>query len=127
MNHAKTSKRINEVEVPSELPKTVDLADQPLIPGSFAVVNLEGISATRQITIDLHLYPTRPEETQTVLELSGSESFRIAIILREQQLLCVLGDSEVSLSSENLIEQRWYHLQISHDVASGGKFAARLN
>ena len=123
----RTGPGFNEVEVPSELPKTVDLADQPLIPGSFAVVNLEGVSATRRIEIDLHLYPTRPEETQTVLELSGSESFRIAIILREQQLLCVLGDSEVSLSSENVIDKRWYHLQISLDVASGGKLAARLN
>ncbi|MGR8947726.1 MAG: N,N-dimethylformamidase beta subunit family domain-containing protein [Gammaproteobacteria bacterium] len=116
----RTGPGFNEIEIPSELPKSVELAEQALTPGSFGVVDLEGINVSRQIVIDLHVYPTRVEETQTVFELSGSNAFRIALLLKEQHFVCVVGKTELSVSAANVIAGRWYHLQISVDVASGG-------
>ena len=123
----RTGPGFNEIEVQSDLPKAVELADQPLISGSFAVVDLDGLSTKRRIALDLHVYPTRAAENQTVFELSGSNSFRMAIILRQQQLFCVINSSELLVSETKVTERRWYHLQVFLDVAPGGKFSAKLN
>ena len=120
----RTGPGFSETAIPSDLPKTVELTEQPLNPGSFAIVDLEGISIGYRLSIDLHVYPTRVAETQTIVELSGSNNLHIAIILAAQQFACVVGDSELPIADFKVIERRWYQLQVSIDLAPGGKLNA---
>ena len=61
----------HEIEIPSNLPATVELTEQPLIQGSFGEIELTGITLIRRLEIDVHVRPTQPTAEQTVLSVEG--------------------------------------------------------
>ena len=122
----RTGPGFNEVEVSSDLPKIVELSDQKVTPGSFAVVDLGGIRVVRKIELDLHLYPTRVAQSQTLFELSGSDGFCFSIALRDKRCVCIVGSTEHPVTATNLVAQRWYHLKISLDLTTRGECHTEL-
>ena len=116
----------NEIEIPSNLPNTIQLTEQPLVPGSFGLVNLTGINVTRRVDCELHVYPTRAHEDQTVFELYGSNGFRFGVIIKDHEFRGLVGSTEIPLSAGPIIDRRWYHLVLSLDVTSIGELSTSL-
>ena len=108
----------SEEEIASDLPSRVELADQPLHPGSYATVDLQGLCATEQVELSFSLLATRPQEPQTLAWLETSRG-HIAIVL-DSGLICadVLG-TLTPLRSQPLANRRWYELNLNVDVVFG--------
>ncbi|MCZ6616791.1 MAG: hypothetical protein O7E57_01560, partial [Gammaproteobacteria bacterium] len=108
----------SEAEIASDLPGTVELAEQPLRPGSYAVVDLRGLRATRRVELTFGLLATRPEEPQTLAWLETSEG-HLAIVI-DGGLICVdLAGTLTPLRSQMLAKNRWYELTIGVDLVLG--------
>ncbi len=107
-----------EHHVPSDLSATVELATQPLLPGSFATVDLDGLSASREIQIDFGFQATRPKDPQTIMALVG-ERLWVELVLVDGILRCRAGDADVVLRPEPLANRRWYDLSLNLATANG--------
>lgn len=59
-----------EHEVKADLPAQVSLTHQPLTPGSYGTVDLHGLTASRQLHIQLAVLATLPHEPQTILSIA---------------------------------------------------------
>ncbi len=117
----------HEVDVASALPAEVELSDQPLRPGSYGEIDLSGLSATRHLRLELHLFPTRPDQEQTVLSLiseAGPVLFSLAI--SNGQLVASVGTTTLACRDRSLSQQRWYHVVLDVDLTDGGTITSTL-
>ena len=108
----------SEEEITSDLPPSVELADQPLRPGSYATVGLQGLRATEQVELSFSLLATRPHEPQTLAWLETSKG-HVAIVL-DSGLICADVQGKLTpLRSQPLANRRWYELNLSVDIVTG--------
>jgi N,N-dimethylformamidase len=105
----------HEEEVRSDLPAVLDLRTQPLRPGSFATVDLTGLSLTGRLAIDLWLWPTRPGDTATVACVSGP-SFAFQLMIQDGIVRARTGTADLALRSRPLANRRWYRIQVEVDL-----------
>ena len=104
-----------EHEVPSELPQQVDLAEQPLNPGSFSTVDLDGLSAASELVLAFSVMATRPKEPQTIAALRG-DRLAIDLVLDEGVLVLRSGDVAIKLRRQPLANRRWYDVMVAVDL-----------
>ena len=62
-----------EIEVASDLPSSVELVDQPLLPGSYGTVDLSGLAATASLGFSLDVLLTLPDEAQTIMTIGDAD------------------------------------------------------
>ncbi|TDJ69736.1 MAG: N,N-dimethylformamidase [Proteobacteria bacterium] len=111
----------DEVEVATTLPRTVELAEQPLTPGSFGEVDLDGLTLNHSLELDIHVRATRPETAQTVLSLEGSDDVGVSLEVRRQRFCLAIGDGHLELSTRPIVATRWYRIRIDLDLRPGGR------
>ncbi len=95
-----------EIAVESSLRGRYTAEQQPLLPGSYAV--LPDLPATDSPTIAFYLYPTLLEpRDQTVIR--GGD-FRVAV--NASGIVVVIGNSRVEVTAA-LLERRWYRIAVA--------------
>ena len=97
----------SQEEIASDLPSRVELADQPLRPGSYATVDLQDLRATDQIKLSFSLLATCPEEPQTLAWLETSRGY-VAIVLDSGLICADVQGTHTPLRSQPLANRRWY-------------------
>lgn len=102
----------HEIEKSSLLPPTIKLSEHPLVPGSFAEIDLGGLAITRQFKIDCYLQPTSPSSDQTALCIGDVASTEIAIQIRQGRFSFKYGEQRLTLLPDKIIANRWYRIQI---------------
>jgi len=113
-----------EHEVPStavsstELPSPVELTEQPLTPGSFASIDLGGLTASSTLTLAFSVMATRPKEDQTVASIL-CDGLDIEIVLEAGAPVLRTGERKVALRPKPLANRRWYEVSVSLDLRSG--------
>jgi len=120
----KSGPGFSEHDVASDLPSTVALTHQPLIPGSFATVDLADLVAKSTLTLTMSALATLPEQPQSVLTIETTTSdgdrlrhFVLAIVDGLPRIRC--GDVDVALRERPLARGRWYNISVTLDVAAG--------
>jgi len=112
----------NEQPVASELPDRVELAHQPLNPGSYGTIDLTGLQATRRIVLGLSVLATRPQHHQVVASLGA---LRLEIDDGLLRLRTATDNSsgafvdDLVLRSIPVANRRWYDVEITLDVTDG--------
>ncbi len=107
------------VPVPGLAP-TVDLAHQPLVPGSFGTVDLGELTASSVVELAFSLYLTRPREPQTVLTLVGAPSTLRVEAEAGGRLTARVGDGPALVLRPRALEnRRWYDVTVRWDLAAG--------
>jgi len=114
-----------EEVVAAPLPGTVSLTTQPITPGSYAVVDLEGVVARERTRIDVSVLATRPEEPQTIAWFETTKG-EMAFVIENRRLCVKVGPHVVPLRSAPLAERRWYRLTVDVDLATG-QFVAEVS
>ena len=107
-----------EEEIASDLPERVDLADQPLRPGSYATVDLTGLRASESAELAFSLLATCPGEPQTLAWLETTKGY-LAIVLDGGLLCADVLDTRTPLRAAPLAERRWYKLIFGVDLTAG--------
>ncbi|MGF1597179.1 MAG: N,N-dimethylformamidase beta subunit family domain-containing protein [Acidimicrobiales bacterium] len=109
-----------ESEIALDVPSTVDLAEQPLRPGSYATVDLAGIHATALVRLAFSLQLTRPKEPQTVLTIAGDGGFQLQVVVDDGgRLRARVAGADLLLRSRPLANRRWYDVEVEADLADG--------
>jgi N,N-dimethylformamidase len=101
-----------------DLPPTVELRHQPLRPGSYATVDLAGLTATSTLDLDLWVFATRVGEPQTIATLVGP-SMIVQLALIDGRLRARAGGADVALRPTPLTGRRWYRVALRFDLAAG--------
>jgi N,N-dimethylformamidase len=114
----RTGPGFDEIEVSSALPPTIDLTEQPLVQGSFAEIDLNGLVVEKNLEIEFHVRPTLPSATQTVWSIDGAAGTGIAVQIRQQCFTLMLGDQQIVLSPNEIVANRWYRIRIQAKLAS---------
>ncbi len=99
-------------------PVTISLAEQPLRPGSYGTVDLDGLAITEFIALRFSLLATRPEEPQTILTLTG-DSLVLQIRMEDGLLRVKAGATDLALRPMALEADRWYHVELACNLAEG--------
>lgn len=108
-----------EEVVASDLPASVELADQPLLPGSYGTVDLSGLTATSRLEFALDVLLTLPDERQTILTVQDSEGGLTATLVAVDGVLSLqVGDTKLHLRSQPLTSHRWYRVHCAIDLAA---------
>ncbi|MFT7601452.1 MAG: N,N-dimethylformamidase, partial [Acidimicrobiales bacterium] len=115
----------DEEAVETSLPARVDLAEQPLVPGSSATVDLSGLTASGEVQLRFAVMITRPKEPQTLVWLTTTQG-RVAVVLDGGVLFADLDGERSVLRAEPLANRRWYHVDLSVDL-SGGRITATVS
>ncbi len=102
----------------TDLPTVVDLADQPLRPGSFATVDLDGLVLTERLTIELWVWPTRPTDPATIAAVAGP-GFGLQLMLVDGIPRARISGADLALRSRPLANRRWYRLRVEIDLGRG--------
>ncbi len=98
--------------VPSE---TVQLVDQPLVPGSWGRVDLDGLSASRRLVWRFAIRATQPGEAQDIAALGD-----ISVHLDETgAVIARRAGAAATVRSQRLDPLRWYRIDIAVDCATG--------
>ena len=108
----------SEHAVPSHLPSSVRLDHQPIVPGSYGTIDLDGIRASRSLGLRFSVMTTRPTEPQTCMSLSNAGD-AIEVIVREGVLMARVCGSEILLRSTRLANRRWYDVELDIDLSGG--------
>ena len=106
-----------DVSIPA-LPGRVELGHQPLRPGSYATVDLTGLTLTSRLTLDLWVLATRPGETRTVATVSGEAMVLQLMIEAGGVLRLRVGGADVALRERPLAGRRWYRVRLDVDVGA---------
>ncbi len=103
------------------LEPTVELAHQPLVPGSYGTVELSGMTSESVVELAFSLYFTRPREAQTVLVLVGAPASLVVEAEAGGRLTARVGDDgpALVLRPRPLENRRWYDVAITWDLAAG--------
>jgi len=107
-----------EEAINSELPQQVHLTKQRLHPGSFAEVDLAGLTANRELVIGFNIRPSRPIGTQTLFSVMG-EKDPMAIVLVAGLLKIRMGTIELDIHSQPLTRHRWYRIDLQMNLTRG--------
>ncbi|MGH1493154.1 MAG: N,N-dimethylformamidase beta subunit family domain-containing protein [Acidimicrobiales bacterium] len=99
-------------------PTTVALHEQPLRPGSYGNVDLDGLSVTEAIGLRFSLMVTRPAEPQTIATLIG-DSLILQVNLENGLLRAKAGATDLALRPSALEANRWYEVELTCDLAAG--------
>ena len=105
-----------EEEVGSDLPVTVDLDHQPLRPGSSASVDLDGLTLTGRLAVELWLQPTRPGDESVIACVTGP-SFVFELMLVDGVPRARVGGADLALRTRPLRNRRWYRVRVEVDLA----------
>jgi len=118
----RTGPGFHEIEVSSTLPSTIDLAEQPLIQGSFGEIDLSGLTLNRRFELDVHVRATQPAAEQTALSLAGRDTVGVGIALkiRARRFILVINETLVELSPVDIVATRWYRVRIEAEFGSEG-------
>ena len=99
---------------------TVQLEDQPLVPGSFGTVELDGLHASRRLGFELALHLTLPEEPQTILVVEGADQKAVVRLRALNGELHLTGSGfDVVLRDRPLATRRWYTISCDIDLSTG--------
>ncbi len=107
-----------DVTFPELSARPVQLDHQPLVPGSYALVDLAAqaeLAVARHLHASFSVLATLPAEPQRVLTISAGGG-DIAFTLEDGQIWCHVGDSRVQLRDQPLVAHRWYQVSLSIDV-----------
>ena len=107
-----------EREVPSTLPRSIALETQVLTPGSYATVDLSGITHNQKVVLTLHLMPTAPELDQPIVQLSPASGTAIDLSMSAQHLVLNVGAQQFTLSQRTLVKSRWYAVSVTLEQSS---------
>ena len=109
-----------EEVVASDLPASVELTDQPLLPGSYGTGDLSSLTATSLLEFALDVLLTMPGERQTVASVEDNESgWQATLVAVDGVLSLHVGDTQLELRSQPLASHRWYHVRCTFDLAAG--------
>ena len=103
--------------VPSNLKATVQLIDQPIVGGSFGVIDLTDLEVRHSIDLHFSLYATRPKEDQIVATIAG-ESFSVQVVIIDGILRVQGGGTDLALRSSPLANRRWYDVELRIDLGA---------
>ncbi|MEM7091444.1 MAG: N,N-dimethylformamidase beta subunit family domain-containing protein [Actinomycetota bacterium] len=93
----------------------VELADQPLHPGSWGSIPLPGLEATNRLIWSFALRATRPAEPQHIAALGP-----LSVGLGDTgELQIGAKSSTATLREQPLDPRRWYRIEIAFDCATG--------
>ncbi len=109
----------SETEIDSSLPDRVDLSEAALIPGSFASVDLKGLTAAQTLQLEFALMATRPSESQPVVVLEGTTGTVVEIALDSGHLIARSSVAELRLRSRPIAGRRWYRIELDVDLETG--------
>lgn len=94
---------------------TVELFDQPLVPGSWGRIDLSGLVATRRLVWRFAIRATQPNEAQDIAAI-GDLSIHLddagAVTARR-------ADAETIVRAQKLDSLRWYRVDVAIDCATG--------
>ncbi len=113
----------HEEEIASSLQTDIELADQPLLPGSWAEVDLVGVNVGSAAELTFSVLATRPLVDSTIAALTtfdGTVVLRVA--LRSGSVVVSSGSVEVVLRS--LAERRWY--DVAAILSADGQLTAAV-
>lgn len=110
--------------VAADVPAEIQLDEQPLIPGSFAVATLDGWRAGVRVELALEFRPTLLGRDGCLVTLftsaddadAGLELLRVST---EEGRLAVATPRGLSISETRLHLLRWYRLEATMDLAGG--------
>jgi N,N-dimethylformamidase len=105
------------------LGSTVELADQPLRPGSYGAVDLAGLTAASTISLSFSVMATRPSEPQLIASIIG-ESLIAQIVVEDGLIRARAGGADLVLRATPLATGRWYELELAIDIAANSTGAA---
>ena len=108
----RTGPGFHEIEISSALPPTIELAEQRLVPGSFAEIDLSGLVLRQRLEIDCYLRPTQPMVEQTALSIDGIAGTEIAVQIRQGCFSLKCDEQQLVLSPNEIVANRWYRIQI---------------
>jgi N,N-dimethylformamidase len=110
---------VTHPELPDEgRPAAVELLDQPLRPGSYGTVDLDGLAVERRFELQFSVLATLPAERQTVASLIG-DSLIVQVVVEGGLLRFKAGATDLALRPTVLEANRWYHVEITGDLAAG--------
>lgn len=104
--------------VPSDLLVAVDLVDQPLISGSYGLIDLNELQASHTIQLHFSLLATRPKEDQTVLSITGA-LLELRVLIADGRLTVRCGGTDLTLRSRPLANRRWYDVELRLNLDAG--------
>ena len=108
-----------EREVPSSLPARVDLDEQPIVPGSFATIDLDGLQAASKLALTFSVMATRPQEPQSIMAIAG-DGFRVEVGLEDGVLVLRSGNASLDLiPRRRLSNRRWYDVAVNVHLDAG--------
>ncbi|MDH3680305.1 MAG: N,N-dimethylformamidase [Acidimicrobiia bacterium] len=107
-----------ERRIATGLPAVVPLDHQPLVPGSFATVDLLDVEATSELTFTFSAMATRPKEHQTMLTLTG-ERLQLEVVLDDGVLRFRSNDADIALRTRPLANRRWYDVWLYVNLTTG--------
>ncbi|MEM7339428.1 MAG: N,N-dimethylformamidase beta subunit family domain-containing protein [Actinomycetota bacterium] len=113
-----------EEDVPVDLPAAVTLDHQPILPGSYGLVDLEGIRAITHLDLSFSIFPTRPQDGGAVVSLIA-ENWTAAVVIDDGLLFCRVDENdgdeivELPLRGQRLTNRRWYDVRITFDLRAG--------
>ncbi len=107
-----------EEAVPTSLPPAVELRHQALRPGSFATIDLSGLSASRSLELRFAVMATRPAEPQLIATVAG-QSLIAQIVLDGGILRARAGGTDLALRPSPLANRRWYDVEVALDLSTG--------
>lgn len=109
-----------EEVVASDLPPTVELAHQPLTPGSFGTVDLRGLTASLELGLSFDVMLTLPGEAQTLAIITNQAGDAVLELRADGGVIeLVAGEVVHRLREQSLAERRWYRVECSLDIATG--------
>lgn len=104
--------------VPSDLSAAVELADQPLISGSYGLIDLSDLRATHAIQLHFSLLATRPKEDQTIVSITGA-LLELRVMIIDGRLIVRCGGTDLTLRSRPLANRRWYDIELRLNLDAG--------
>ena len=108
------------------LPRSVSLERQILTPGSYAAIDLRGITVQRGMTIKVHVMPTRPEQDQDLLCLTDARGALVSLAVRAGQLVIECGGIATVVRARALSAGRWYVFDVALEFGPNGTLASTL-
>ena len=109
-----------EIEVASDLPSSVELVDQPLLPGSYGTVDLSGLAATASLGFSLDVLLTLPDEAQTIMTIGDADGRAVVQLSASDGVVVIrVGETELIVRPRPVASHRWYTVHCNLDLATG--------
>ncbi len=108
-----------EHAVATALPAEVHLDEQPLLTGSWGVIELGDIGATGRAVMVVHVLATRPQLDQTawaLLDVRGDEV--VAVGVADGRLVVIADGASTPVRATPIEPGRWYRIEVTIDVVA---------